>query len=603
MGRFQHVIAELRRRRVFRALAVWGLVSFAVLQVFEPVMHGLHLPEWTLSLMVVLLGLGFPVAAALGWAFDLTVDGLERTRPVEPAPGAAPALPPGFLPRKAALLVGLGLAAAAPGLVYFFVWPGPARRLAGSPASAAGAAASTAQAPAAPSIAVLPLVNLTSDKEQEYFSDGLTEELLNLLAKVPGLRVAARTSAFAFKGKNEDLRSVAQQLNVAHVLEGSVRRAGDRIRITTQLINAADGYHLWSETYDRKVTDVFAVQDEIAAAVVAALKVQLLRAPTSQDRRTASPEAYNQYLLGRQHTLRSNLEGRRLAMKAYGKAIELDPGYAPAWAGLAMAEFWVADMAESAAAIAAGQVRALAAADQAVALRPDLADGYRARGFLRSMVRWDWAGAEEDLRRALALEPDNPDALSAYAEVVLIPKGRKREAAETLRRAADLDPLNAGLWDALSEALIDLGELGPARQAVERSLEISPSQSFAPVHLALIQLLEGRPADALTSPHRSTEEVFRLLVDSLAHHELGHAAEASRLLGDLEARFAYGAAYQIAEAHAWRGEPDLAFRWLERARAQHDTGLAFLKCDVLLRRLHGDPRWPKLLESLRLPPD
>ena len=226
---------ELKRRRVFRALVGYGIFAFAVLQIIEPVMHGLHWPDAVLSYVVVALALGFPAVVGLAWIFDVNAGRIERTQP-----GA-------LRGSRAALLLALvGLLAAAPGLIWYFALRRPA---AGQPSPAPG-----------PSIAVLPLVNLSSDKEQEYFSDGLSEELLNLLAKVPGLRVAARTSAFAFKGKNEDVSEIGQKLHVATVLEGSVRKAGDQIRITTQLINAADGFHLWSETYDRKLTDVFALQ-------------------------------------------------------------------------------------------------------------------------------------------------------------------------------------------------------------------------------------------------------------------------------------------------------------------------------------------------------
>ena len=323
-------IAEFKRRRVFRALVGYGIASFAVLQIIEPVMHGLHWPDEVLSYLVVALALGFPLVVGLAWIFDVNAGRIERTEPSNMR-GA----------RLALLLAGIGLVAAAPGLVWFFVLrrpPSPIR---------------SAQDPT-PSIAVLPLVNLSSDKEQEYFSDGLSEELLNLLARVPGLRVAARTSAFAFKGKNEDVSEIAQKLRVATILEGSVRKAGDQIRITTQLINASDGYHLWSETYDRKLTDVFAVQDEIAQSVVAALKLRLLQPPTSKERRTVEPEAFNQYLLAKQFYHRNNIDDYRRAQQIFQKAVALDPAYAPAWAGLALATFWVADSAESLAAVMAG---------------------------------------------------------------------------------------------------------------------------------------------------------------------------------------------------------------------------------------------------------
>src|SRR5438477_7757637 len=300
------LLEELKRRRVFRALVSYGIAPFAVLQIIEPVMHGLHWSEAVLSYVVAGLAGGFPVVVALAWIFDVNSGRIERT-----APGSLRGA------RAGMILAAIALLAASPMVVWYFVHRA---RTAESPAATSGAA------PGA-SIAVLPLVNLSSDKEQEYFSDGLSEELLNLLAKVPNLRVAARTSTFAFKGKNEDVSTIAQELHVATVLEGSVRKSGDQIRITTQLVNAADGYHLWSETYDRKLTDVFAVQDDIAKAVVDALKLKLLEPLTSKDRRTASTEAYNEYLLGQQFFRRNNVESFRRAMQAYEKAVALDPGY------------------------------------------------------------------------------------------------------------------------------------------------------------------------------------------------------------------------------------------------------------------------------------
>jgi TolB-like protein len=291
--------AEFRRRRVVRALLAYGIAAFAVLQIVEPVMHGLHWPDAVLSYVVVALAAGFPIVIAVAWTFD--VAGGTAGRPTA---------------RTAVVIAAVAVVAAAPGVAWFLL-----RKRPPPPGGET------------PSIAVIPLVNLSSDKEQDYFSDGLTEELLDLLAKVPGLHVAARTSTFAFKGRDDDIATIAEKLHVGTVLEGSVRKSGDRIRITTQLINAADGFHLWSETYDRKLTDVFAVQDEIAEAVVSTLRLKLL--PKSV-RRTASPDAYNAFLLGRQFNHQGSQEGWANARTALEKAVSLDPGYAAAWAELAV---------------------------------------------------------------------------------------------------------------------------------------------------------------------------------------------------------------------------------------------------------------------------
>src|SRR5712692_4792830 len=250
MGGSGSWFAELKRRRVFRALVGYGIVTFAVLQIIEPVMHGLHWSDSVVSYVVITKAIGFPIVVTLAWIFDVRGGRIERTA------GGRIGM------RRALLLVGIGAAAAAPGLVWYFGIRGRA-----------GSAVSTS------SIAVLPFVNLSSDKENEYFSDGMTEEIINALANVEGVRVVARTSAFSFKGKNLNVRQIGEELNVATVLEGSVRREGNQLRVVAQLIGVADGYHLWSKTYDRELKNVFSVEDELARAIVQALRPRLVQGP------------------------------------------------------------------------------------------------------------------------------------------------------------------------------------------------------------------------------------------------------------------------------------------------------------------------------------
>ncbi len=575
------LLAELSRRRVIRAVLGYGVAAFAVLQIVEPIMHGLHWPEAVLSYVVVGLAAGFPVVVSLAWIFDVNAGRIERTPPTAGLRGA----------RLVPLLLGLGILTAAPGLLYYFVLR-PSHPVA-------------QQASAEASIAVLPLVNMSRDPDQDYFADGLAEELLDLLAKVPGLHVAARTSAFSFKGKNEDVRTIGQKLNVATLLEGSVRKAGDQVRITTQLINAADGYHLWSETYDRKLTDVFAVQDEIAQAVVAALKLKLLpgQEPNSKLHRTGNPEVYAQYLLGKQFFNRATLDGYRRAAQAYEKALAIDPGFAPAWAGLSHATYWIADSGETAAAISEGQSRALAAAEKAVALAPDLPEAYVARGAIRSACLRDWNGAKADFERAQALSPESAEMLREYSIFVLRPLGRLQEAVAAARKGAALDPLNSRAWTALGGVLVNAGQLKEAHEALERSLDLNPEQAFAAGWLGSALMAEGKPAEALKEFQRSTSEVFRLTGAATAEHALGHAQASQRALDALIDGYSHSAAYQIAAVYGYRGEKDRAFEWLERAFAQGDGGLTLLKVDTLMRKLHGDPRWPAFLKKLNLPPD
>ncbi|HMA29575.1 MAG TPA: protein kinase [Thermoanaerobaculia bacterium] len=473
-----------------------------------------------------------------------------------------------------------------------------ARGRGGSPgASSAGASV------VVPSIAVLPFTNLSDDKAQEYFSDGLSEELMGLLAKAKELHVTGRTSSFAFKGKTEDLRTIGRKLNVATVLEGSVRRSGDEIRVSTQLVNVADGYQIWAETYNRKMTEIFAVQDEIAGAVVAALKVRLLRKepPVTSRHRTSNPEAYNQFLLGRQFFNRASPEDFRRSREAYRKAIMLDPGYAAAWAGLAIAEMFVADFAETAAERDQGNRSALSAADKAISLDPELGEAFAARGFLRSGIAWDWGGARADFDRALSLQPGDSDTQWRYGEF-LASCGRLAEAVAATRKAADLDPLSAPAWTFLGIHLQESGQFEEARKALARAVEINPEFGYARFSLGVEALLEGDPKGALPEFERA-QAGFRPAGLAMAWHDLGQARESQRELDDLIARYSRSSAFQVAEVYAWCSQRDKAFEWLDRSVAQKDGGLVELKVDPLLARLRDDPRYAALLKRLNLPLD
>jgi serine/threonine-protein kinase len=577
-------IAELRRRRVFRALVGYGIAAFAVLQVIEPVMHGLHLPEVTLSITVVLLGLGFPVTVLLAWAFDLGPAGIERTAPAPAGAAAAPeetlapAATPGLQARRGLALVALGLLVAAPGVAWFF-W------------------SRARPAPAGPaSVAVLPFADLSPGKDQGYFSDGLAEEILDALSQVPGLRVPGRISSFSFKGKEVALADIGQQLRVGSVLEGSVRREGARVRITAELVNVTDGYRMWSQTFDRELTGVFEVQQEIARAVVAAMRDRVGAGATPVARPTAAPEAYTAYLLGRQFLNRRNNADYERARRELARAVELDPGYAPAWSALAVAQFWVADAAPTLAEARAGYARALEAADRGIALGPELADGYAARGFLRA-TQWQWDGARADIERALALNPGSAEAHRYAAVVVHEPRGDFGRARDESWTAIELDPLSAPAWYSYGTYLMEEGRYDEARTALQRSLEIQPEQNFAACELAVDELFAHRPREALAAAGRSAYDVFRLMAEAMAHHDLGDRAASDRALDELTRRFGHAAALQIAETHAWRGERELAIAWLERAVAQRDAGMSGIR-NAHLRNLRGDPRYEDILRRV-----
>ncbi|MBV8496323.1 MAG: TIR domain-containing protein [Gammaproteobacteria bacterium] len=475
----------------------------------------------------------------------------------------------------------------------------------GSPATpATTGAAQTASEPGAgavseKSIAVLPFADMSEKKDQEYFSDGLAEELLDLLAKTPGLHVIARTSSFSFKGKSDDIPTIAAKLRVANILEGSVRKSGSRLRVTTQLVRASDGEHLWSETYDNEVKDIFKVQDEIASAVVAALKLKLSPGQASSPRRSANTDAYLQYLLGQQYFNRGSDQDLRQALAAYHKAIELDPRYAAAYSGLAYAEAYLVDATGD----ASGNQRAKAAAERAIELAPDQAIGYTARGDLRFAYDWDWTGAQADFAKALELEPNDPFVLRRFS-ILMLYMGHVAEAVANSQKATELDPFSVSAWSVYGGNLEAQGDSAAAADAYRRALAINPRYLYAIVGLGILELNEHRPAEALATFQKLEADPlslpFRLTGTAMAEHSLAHDRESRLALDEAIAKDAQSAAYQIAEAFAWRGERDRAFEWLDRAYRQRDGGLVILRADSLMRPLRADPRFKAMLKKINL---
>jgi len=476
--------------------------------------------------------------------------------------------------------------------VAWHLWKQPGERGQGRPAAGA-----------TPSIAVLPFADMSPQHDQEYFADGVAEEILGALGRVDGLRVIGRTSSFAFRAGNEDILAFAQKLRVPILLEGRVRREGDRVRVSAKLINAVDGVEIWSERYDRKLTSVFAVQDEIAKAVVDALQMKLIPGQTSgrHSRLPSDPEAYRQYLLGRDYTRRGYQEkDLRLAAEAFSRALAVDAAFAPAWAGLSTALLVLADFASTPEASAESRRRSFEAAERAVELDPELPDGYLARAFIRQVMNWDFGGARADIERAVALAPGDVRANRDRGQILSV-LGHFGDAVETLRKVVDLDPLDGQAWTMLGLATSAQGDIAGARVAFERARAIIPDGLWN--YLGELSLLEGQPAAALAAFERAPEDVWRTMGIALARYDLGQVQAAQGALDALTTRYADNWAYQIAGVHAWRGEHDAAFEWLDRAYRQRDAGLLVVKADVLLRRSHGDPRYAALLRKMNLPVD
>jgi TolB-like protein/DNA-binding winged helix-turn-helix (wHTH) protein/Flp pilus assembly protein TadD len=451
------------------------------------------------------------------------------------------------------------------------------------------------------SIAVLPFVDMSEKKDQEYFSDGLSEELIERLGKTPGLRVIARTSSFYFKGKSEKLDAIAKELRVASVLEGSVRKSGDRLRVTAQLIRADTSELVWSETFDRDLRDVFKVQDEIANSVVSALQIRLLAGESSgaqAEQHTTNIEAYTQYLRGRESYNRGDVAGYREAVSAYKVATQLDPRYAAAYAGLALAEFWLADQSGEAPVYES----AMAAAEEAVTLAPDLAMGYSARGFLRGIYRFDFVGAQADLDKAVALNPNDATVLHRSA-VMLAVFGKLAEATNREQKALSLDPLSEEICRRLGFFFAANQQLAEARPLYEKALVIAPSSYHARFNLGELELLEKQPEKALSDFQLTDDHLFRLAGLAKAEYALGHLDAARHALEQLLAEYEKNkfAEWQIARVYAWRGENDLAFKWAERAYAHRDTGITWIKIETDFRALRSDARYLALLHKMNLP--
>ena len=446
------------------------------------------------------------------------------------------------------------------------------------------------------SIAVLPFADMSEKRDQEYFSDGLSEELTDMLTKVPELRVPARRSAFYFKGKNEKLATIARELRVAHVLEGSVRRAGDRFRITAQLVRVDNGYQLWSETFDRSTEDIFKVQDEISAAVVSALKVKLAVGPQGlSSRGTASAEAYTYFLMGQNFFNRFTDEGFRQAIDAYQKAIKLDPRYGDAYAGMALAEAYVFDAHGNPAILK----QALEDAEKGIALAPASSRAYRYRGWIRLQWQWDWAGAEADFVKARAIEPRDYYAESNYA-TLLAYLGRLPEAVAEARKLLNVEPLSVSLLVNLTNYQTAIGDFTAAEATVRRAIEVEPGDMYLVAALANVLTLKGTPGEALKLCPRLPEEVDRLICAARAEHTLGHAAESRRAM-DKALSLGGVSPYEVALTYAWRGDSDKAFEWLEKAYQGRDMGISEIKLHWELRALHTDPRYAALLRKMKLP--
>ena len=449
------------------------------------------------------------------------------------------------------------------------------------------------------SIAVLPFVDMSPAQDQGYFSDGLSEELINDLAKVPGLKVVARSSSFQFKARPEDLRIVGKKLGVANVLEGSLRREGDRVRITAELIETDDGFQVWSGTYDREVSNIITTQDEIAGAVTGALQSRLLSsngAAMVGISHETNPAAYQAYLQGQYFVARGqDKEDLNKALSYADQVIKLDAGFAPAWAqrSILLERLAGIGLIEN----ADGFRRARESAEKAIALDPHLAASYLALALVQIDHDWDWKGADVSLRKAGQLEPGSAAVLGMQAHLARM-QGHLEEAVGLYRQAIALDPLRANFHLALGDKLYDLGRYAEAEIELDKAQELNPQLSALYLTRSKILFTEGHQRQALEEVEKENGGWQKLSGEALAYCALGRLADSDNALTNLVATHQYDAAYQIAEAYAYRAETDKAFQWLERALRQRDPGTPEVKTNPLMKSLRQDPRYAALLTRM-----
>jgi TolB-like protein/Flp pilus assembly protein TadD len=582
--KIDNFLSELKRRNVYKVAITYAVVAWLLVQAASILLPTFEAPAWVMKAFVVFLALGFVISVMISWAFEATPQGLKRTENVPPD-----AVLPTWSPRKFATFI-VAVAVIAAGLLAFNLF----RTKPVSPPT-------TAAPNTSKSIAVLPLVNTSGDPGNDYFSDGLSEELIAVLAKIPGLKIIGRSSSFLFKGKSDDSRTIGQKLGVANLLEGSVRKQGDRVRIVAELINAADGRALWSETYDRELKDVFAVQSEIATAVTEQLKVKLLGAPARSDAAPSNNNlaAYNALQQGTFYFRLGTEEGTRKATEFYGEAIRLDPRYALAYAQLSAAWRQLAATWLGGAEANEAYAKARNAAQTALSLAPDLAAAHEALGFVLVTPDLDFAAAEAEFRKAEKLAPADAGPKFALSFLFAV-QGRLAEAENIMRQTLPLDPLGVTRYLNLARILIAGGRYDEAEAALRKAVELQPAAARLHAYLTTLDVIRGDAAAALQDAQLEPKGFWQYYALALAQQAQSDHAAADAALQTLIDNDAVSGPFQIATVYGLRKEPDKMFDWLERAYTEHDPGLTQLLGTPFILNYRDDPRFAALCQKLKV---
>jgi TolB-like protein/Tfp pilus assembly protein PilF len=580
------LFTELKRRNVYKVAVAYAVVAWLLIQIATQVFPFFEIPNWGVRLIVLAIIIGFPIALVIAWAFELTPQGLKRTE----IPDADHS--PGGRQKRAWIYVIIVSGILSIGL--FFV----GRYTAQTPREHTGAVRPGAATVSNKSIAVLPLVNTSGDPANEYFSDGLSEELIAVLAKIPGLKIIGRSSSFLFKGKSDESRTIGEKLGVSNLLEGSVRKQGDRVRIVAELINAADGRELWSETYDRELKDVFAVQSDIAMAVAEQMKVKLLGETARSDAAPSNQNlaAHNAVLQSDFYFQQQTAESIQQAIKFLQEAVHLDPNYALAFAKLSQAwrQYGASFTTEG---TEKAYEEARNAADKAASLAPDLVEVRKAIGWISMTPALDFRAAEKEFRRALDLSPGDAGAKNGLS-YALMAQGRMAEAEQTCREAISLDPLQIVLWYNLGRLAMGAGRYQDAEAKFRKGLEIQPHAARFHIYLAALDLLENNPTAASEQARLEPDLFWREFATTLVAQTLPDRGAANAALKDFSTKYAANGAFQIAVIYGLRKEPDEMFHWLDTAYTTRDSGLTQLVITPFFFQYRDDPRFIALCQKL-----
>lgn len=578
MATLQGVWDRIKHHKVVQWTLAYLAIAYTLLHGAEMLTGSLNWPHGWIRLFTLLLILGVPIVVTLAW--------YHGARGQQRASGTEIMI--------IALLLALGGA---------FLWRDSSdhEQATGSTFSTPALTAALPAEPVVPdgkSIAVLPFVDMSAQKDQEHMSDGIAEELLNLLAQVPDLKVIARTSSFAFKDQDIDIAEIAKKLNVAHVLEGSVRTSGDKLRITAQLVRAADRTHLWSERYDRPMDDIFAVQDEIANAIVQALQIKLMGGTLSRrEGGTQNLEAYKLYLRAwsaTDHTTRSSLDA---AVEYAEQATRLDPNYGQAWYALANAFALQADNGFVPA--TEGYERARELAKRALKVSPDLADAHAQLAYIHSTLDWDWTASRAELERAFTIDPANSFA-RLVAGKLSATLGQWEDAERWYLAALERDPLNIYVTFNLANSYYLAGRFDESESMYRKLLEFAPDFGWTRPYLGKTLLAQGNAREALAMVQQA-DDGSELLYLPVVLKAVGRQAEADEALQALIMQWGDTSAFFVAKNYAYLGNHDLALQWLEKAYEQRDASLVEIVGEPLLKNLAGDPRFTAILRKMNLP--